>query len=100
MATNPITGKSSVVYTSPKAKTESTAENATNGSSSSTAEKIDANEVAQTLKKALQTASLTPVIDNDKVAAVRTALQNGSYEIDADSIAEKMLQFDRPFDST
>lgn len=98
MATNPITGKSTVVYTSPKAKKEGAADNATN--SNTTTDKIDANEVAQTLKKAMQTASLTPVIDNDKVAAVKTALQNGNYAIDADSIAEKMLQFDRPFDST
>jgi negative regulator of flagellin synthesis FlgM len=98
MATHPITGKPSVVYSSPKANKDTAAGNTTN--SGTITDKIDANEIAQSLKKALQTASLTPVIDNDKVAAVKTALQNGNYEIDADRIAEKMLQFDRPFDST
>lgn len=36
-----------------------------------------------------------PAFDQEKVAAVRRALEDGSYRIDADSIAAAMLQADQ-----
>ena len=37
----------------------------------------------------------SPSFDEAKVAAVRRALEDGSYRIDADGIAGAMLEFDR-----
>ena len=37
----------------------------------------------------------TPAFDEAKVAAVRRALEDGSYRIDAGAIASAMLDFDR-----
>lgn len=39
--------------------------------------------------------SAAPAIDLAKVAAVRESLQNGSYRIDADAIAGRMLDLDQ-----
>lgn len=37
----------------------------------------------------------SPAFDEGKVAAVRRALEDGSYRIDAGNIANAMLEFDR-----
>ena len=36
----------------------------------------------------------TSDINEERVAAIKTALQSGNYSVNADSIAKKMLQFD------
>lgn len=59
------------------------------------ADSVEITSVAQELKNALTSMSSTPVIDTERVEAVRTALANGSYQIDAETIAEKMIQMER-----
>jgi negative regulator of flagellin synthesis FlgM len=46
----------------------------------------------QTLQREL---SQAPAIDAARVQAVKDALQNGSYRIDPDAIAGRMLELDR-----
>ncbi|AWH53465.1 flagellar biosynthesis anti-sigma factor FlgM [Stenotrophomonas sp. ESTM1D_MKCIP4_1] len=46
----------------------------------------------QALQRELSTA---PAIDAQRVAAVRESLQNGSYKIDPDAIASRMLELDQ-----
>mgnify|MGYP004721954461 CR=1 FL=1 len=46
----------------------------------------------QTLQREL---SAAPAIDSSRVEAVRAALQDGSYKIDADAIASRMLDLDQ-----
>ena len=100
MAINSITGKASIpLPTTPNAKKDNTANNQrlnTDGAQ----DKINIAAVTQKIKNAFESASSTPVINEDKIAAVNAALKGGNYQIDADSIAEKMLQMDRHFDST
>lgn len=46
----------------------------------------------QTLQKELSSA---PAIDQGRVQAVRDALQNGSYQINPDAIASRMIDLDQ-----
>ncbi len=61
----------------------------------SDADSVEITTVAQELKSALASMSSTPIINTERVEAVRTVLANGNYRIDAESIAEKMIQMER-----
>ena len=47
--------------------------------------------IAQALQRQLSTA---PAVDNARVQAVREALENGSYRINPEAIAQRMLDMD------
>jgi negative regulator of flagellin synthesis FlgM len=50
--------------------------------------------VAQDIKQAVASSSSGSNIDINKVTAVKNALANGSYQINAESIAKKMIQYE------
>jgi flagellar biosynthesis anti-sigma factor FlgM len=41
-------------------------------------------------------AALGPPVDTDKVSRIRTAIANGSYTLDVQAIAARMVDFDLP----
>jgi len=49
---------------------------------------------ARTLQKLGEVLANTPVVNADKVSAIKQALQNGSYRVNATSVADKLLQYD------
>lgn len=51
--------------------------------------------MAQDIKNAFETSSSTAIVDADKVAAVKQALADGSYQIDAEKIAEQIIQYEK-----
>ena len=53
--------------------------------------------MAQGIKKAFESSSSVSVavVDADRVAAVKQALADGSYQINAERIAEKMIQYEK-----
>jgi len=59
------------------------------------ADSVEITSVAKELKSALASASTAPIINTQRVEAVRTALANGNYRIDAETIAEKMIQMEQ-----
>lgn len=98
MAINPITGK---VHNGPISPPSPAKTGQTGNKDSNTAPKpVDVAAVTEEIRQALEATSSNSVVDYDKVARVKQALQNGEYQINAESIAEKMLEFDRHIDST
>ena len=55
---------------------------------------IDFTNTAQDIKTAVAAGASGDVINEDRVAAIKSALQSGSYKVDTGRVAEKMLQFE------
>ncbi|WP_075185564.1 flagellar biosynthesis anti-sigma factor FlgM [Teredinibacter haidensis] len=67
---------------------------ATNTGAHSTSDSVSLSTAGQALAKLEAQAANIPEVDSAKVAEIRTALQNGSYNIDPDAIASKMIEQD------
>ena len=50
--------------------------------------------VAQGIKQAVAASSSGSIVDVNKVSALKNALANGSYQINAESIAKKMIHYE------
>jgi negative regulator of flagellin synthesis FlgM len=59
------------------------------------ADSIAITAMAQGIKKTLESSSFAAIVDVDRVAAVKKALADGSYQINAEKIAEKMIQHEK-----
>lgn len=61
---------------------------------SSTSDTVSLSDSAKQLGKLENTVSASPVIDTQRVEAVKQAIQNGEYEIDPVKVASKLMQFE------
>jgi len=50
---------------------------------------------AKLLERLDKTLASLPAIDSGRVAEIKTAIENGDYQIDADAIADAMIRLDR-----
>lgn len=50
---------------------------------------------AQLLERLEKSLESLPAVDSQRVAEIRTAIENGEYEIDAKAIADAMIRFER-----
>ena len=50
---------------------------------------------ARSLQKIEEAITNAPVVDAEKVAAIKQAVGSATYEIDAGRVADKLLQFER-----
>jgi negative regulator of flagellin synthesis FlgM len=57
-----------------------------------TGDQVTLTTSARSLQKLSDAIAQTPVVDAAKVASIKQALGNGTYTIDASSIADKMLK--------
>ena len=96
MTIESITGKT---HTPPTIKTTQKNEiDSGKKASIKSAERNDSIEItamAQGIKKAFESSSSASIVDVDRVAAVKKALADGSYQINAERIAEKMIQYEK-----
>jgi negative regulator of flagellin synthesis FlgM len=53
------------------------------------------SETAQQLAALKESLGQVPVVDNARVEAVRQSLEKGDYQIDAEKIAQKLLDMER-----
>jgi negative regulator of flagellin synthesis FlgM len=61
---------------------------------SSTADQVTFTGPALALQKLGEAVANAPVVDTQKVASVKQAVQNGTYQVDAGRVADKLLQFE------
>mgnify|MGYP000942949897 CR=1 FL=1 len=54
-------------------------------------EKVDISSGAKQAAKAKEIASNAPDVREERVAQLREAIQKGTYKVDTDAVAEKML---------
>ena len=59
------------------------------------ADHVTLTESARSMQKIEEAVAKTPVVNADKVAAVKHAISSGTYKIDAGRIAGKLLQYER-----
>jgi len=95
MTIQSVSGKANAIALSSK----STPNGKTKGSEPQATEKqkdnIDITAVAKEITKAFESSKTTPAINQERVEAVKKALAEGSYPINAEKIAEKMIQMER-----
>ena len=87
----PIKGSNSNTVVADKSQGEASAAGA---STSQTGDTVTLTNSARSLQKIEEAVAKAPVVDVSKVAAVKQAVDSGTYQINADRVADKMLQFE------
>ena len=64
-------------------------------SAPSTSDQVNLTRSGVLLSKLEEIVQNAPVVDVDRVRAIKDALASGSYEIDDQRVADNMLRFDR-----
>ena len=62
---------------------------------SSTADTVTFTGPALALQKLSEAVAKAPVVNTQKVASVKQSVQNGTYQVDAGRVADKLLEFER-----
>lgn len=65
-----------------------------NSNSNAAADKVSLTSTAARLKDIEQRLANQTGVDEKRVNAMRTAIDSGRYEVDADRVADKMLNFE------
>jgi negative regulator of flagellin synthesis FlgM len=60
-----------------------------------TGDTVTLTNSARSLQKIEEAVAKAPVVDAAKVAAVKQAVNSGTYQVNAGQVADKMLQFER-----
>ncbi len=62
--------------------------------STAAADQVTLTGSSRTLQKLGEAVAAAPVVNTAKVASVRQAIQNGTYQVDAGKVADKLIQFE------
>jgi negative regulator of flagellin synthesis FlgM len=87
----PVKGSNSNSVVADKSQGEASAAGA---NTSQTGDTVTLTSSARSLQKIEEAIAKAPVVDASKVAAVKQAVQSGTYQIDAGRVADKLLQFE------
>jgi negative regulator of flagellin synthesis FlgM len=72
-----------------------TSEQATSQSSQARGENVNLSSQARDLKQLEQKLGDFPEMDDERISQIRSALEDGSYKVDAQKLAQKMLDMDK-----
>lgn len=78
-----------------EAQAQKAAENGTPAASDS----VSLTDTAARLRKLESSLADLPEVDNERVATIQRAIADGSYQVDANRIADKLLKFEGSFGS-
>jgi negative regulator of flagellin synthesis FlgM len=70
-------------------------EGSASGATAQTGDHVTLTDSARSLQKIEEAVAKTPVVNAQKVAAVKQAIGAGTYKIDAGRVAGKLLKFER-----
>ena len=56
---------------------------------------VSITQTALTLAKLEEVVQSAPVVDSERVAALKEAIASGTYEIDDQRVADRLLKFER-----
>ena len=87
----PLKGSNSSGAVADKSQSEGSAASA---STSQTGDHVTLTDSARSLQRIEQAVAQAPVVNTAKVAAVKQAVSDGTYKIDAGRVAGKILQFE------
>jgi negative regulator of flagellin synthesis FlgM len=87
----PIKGSNSSVAVADKSQGDTSSSAAT----SQTGDHVTLTDSARSLQKIEERVAKTPVVNAEKVAAVKQAISSGNYQVDAGRVADKILKFER-----
>jgi negative regulator of flagellin synthesis FlgM len=88
----PVKGSNSNGVVADKSQGETSAANA---SASKAGDTVTLTNSARSLQKIEEAVAKAPVVNTAKVAAVKQAVNSGTYQVNAGQVADKMLQFER-----
>jgi negative regulator of flagellin synthesis FlgM len=92
-----IGGKVDEAKTSDKVSADSRAPQSESGQQKSVTDTVQLTSNAKLLERLDKTLASLPAVDSDRVAEIKTAIENGDYQIDSDAIADAMIRLDRSF---
>ena len=95
-ATQPLAPIKGAKGTTPVADQSGSDASATTASTAAqSADHVTLTDSARSLQKIEEAIAKAPVVDTAKVAAIKQAVSSGSYQIDTDRVADKLLQYER-----
>jgi len=65
----------------------------------STADTVSITETSAQLRSIESNLASLPVVDTQRVEAIKLAIADGSYQVDAESVADKLINFEQILDS-
>ena len=65
------------------------------GAASQTGDHVTLTTSARSLQKLSEAVARAPVVNADKVASVKQAVNGGSYQVNSGRVADKILQFEQ-----
>lgn len=70
------------------------------GAKSGQSDTVSLTDTAARLKELEMGLASQPVVDTQRVQSVQSAINDGTFEVDPDSVAEKMIDFETGLDET
>jgi negative regulator of flagellin synthesis FlgM len=95
MAIQSLSGKTNAPVLPSKPASSGKVSTAESQTAEKTADSVAITTVAKEITKAFESSKATPGINEERVQAVKTALAEGNYPIDAEKIASKMIQMEQ-----